>query len=393
MDRMTRRNILKASGAMALGAGFVNPTSAQPRELLLGIVNPLTGPGADLGISAQQAIDPAIEEVNKAGGVAGMRVRAIYRDDQSNPRTGVQVVTELLQREKVHLVMGANLTHVAFALAPVINQAKIPFFTMATGDAVVDAEKFPYTFRINTANSVEAEKLVDHAVRHHAMKAPAFLVDNTAYGQSGDRALRAALSRRGMQPVAVESFGLADTDTSGQFVNLKKANPDVLFVWGLGGPLALVSRSAERAGFTVPVYGGFGMHQEGFIKLGSPSGDKWAATIWRAFTQGATPAPEPVRNYVARQMRIYGDKLSGSVNISALWDDALKLTFEAVKRANSTQGDALKASLEQTRDFKGLISSYSFSQSRHDGFEARDITIAFATNVDRHIRRRIPAES
>jgi branched-chain amino acid transport system substrate-binding protein len=392
MNRLTRRNILKVSGAMALGAGFGNPVYAQQRELLLGIVNPLTGPGADLGISAQQAIDPAIEEINKAGGVAGMRVRAIYRDDQSNPRTGVQVVTELLQREKVHLMMGANLTHVAFALAPVINQAKVPFFTMATGDAVVDAEKFPYTFRINTANSVEAEKLVDHAVRHHAMKAPAFLVDNTAYGQSGDRALRAALSRRGLQPVAVESFGLADTDTSGQFVNLKKANPDILFVWGLGGPLALVSRSAERAGFTAPVYGGFGMHQEGFIKLGSPSGDKWSATIWRAFTQGATPAPEPVRNYVARQMRIYGDKLSGSVNISALWDDALKLTFEAVKRANSTQGDALKASLEKTRDFKGLISTYSFSESRHDGFDARDITIAFATNVDRHIRRRIPTE-
>ena len=387
-----RRRFIAGSGAFAMGAGGYLPAIAQQRELLLGIVNPLTGPGADLGVSAQQAIDPVLDEVNKAGGIAGMRVRAIYRDDQSNPRTGVQVTTELLQRERVHLIMGANLTHVAFALAPVINQAKIPFFTMATGDAVVDPEKFPYTFRINTPNSVEAEKLVDHAVKHHSMKAPAFLVDNTAYGQSGDRALRAALAKRGIQPVAVETFGLADTDTSGQFVNLKKANPDVLYVWGLGGPLALVSRSAERAGFTAPVYGGFGMHQEGFIKLGSPSGDKWSATIWRAFTQGAVPAPEGVRNYVARQMSLYGDKLSGSVNISALWDDALRLTFEAIKRAGTTQGDAVKAALEETRQYKGLISTYNFDKSRHDGFDPRDITIAYATNVDRHIRRRIPAE-
>lgn len=393
MTSVDRRRFIGSTSALALGAGTTLHARAQTRELLLGIVNPLTGPGADLGISAQQAIDPALDEINKAGGVAGMRVRAIYRDDQSNPRTGVQVVTELLQRERVHMIMGANLTHVAFALAPVINQAKIPFFTMATGDAVVDAEKFPYTFRINTGNSVEAEKLVDHAVRQHAMKAPAFLVDNTAYGQSGDRALRAALQKRGIQPVAVETFGLADTDTSGQFVNLKKANPDVLFVWGLGGPLALVSRSAERAGFTPPVYGGFGMHQEGFIKLGSPSGDKWSATIWRAFTQGATPAPEGVRNYVSRQMKIYGDKLSGSVNISALWDDALRITFEAVKRAGNTQGDSLKAAFEETRNFQGLISTFSFSKTNHDGFDAKDITIAYATNVDRHIRRRIPSES
>ena len=387
-----RRRLIAGTGALAMSAGIQLPSQGQQRELLLGIVNPLTGPGADLGVSAQQAIDPVLDQVNKAGGIGGMRVRAIYRDDQSNPRTGVQVVTELLQRERVHLIMGANLTHVAFALAPVINQAKIPFFTMATGDAVVDPEKFPYTFRINTPNSVEAEKLVEHAVKHHNMKAPAFLVDNTAYGQSGDRALRAALSKRGLQPVAVETFGLADTDTSGQFVNLKKANPDVLYVWGLGGPLALVSRSAERAGFTAPVYGGFGMHQEGFIKLGSPSGDKWSATIWRAFTQGATPAPEGVRNYVTRQMSLYGDKLSGSVNISALWDDALQLTFEAIKRAGSTQGDAVKAAFEETRQYKGLISTYTFEKSRHDGFDPRDITIAYATNVDRHIRRRIPAE-
>ena len=289
--------------------------------------------------------------------------------------------------------MGVNLTHVAFSVAPIVNQAKIPFFTMATGEGVVDIEKFPYTFRINTANGIEAEKLVEHAIKVHGMKAPAFLVDNTAYGQSGDKALRAALSKRNLQPVAVETFGLADTDTSGQFVNIKKANPDVLFVWGLGGPLALTSRSAERAGFTAPVYGAFGMHQEGFIKLGSPSGDKWAATIWRAFTQGATPAPDAVQAYVARQSRIYGDKLSGSVNISAMWDDALRITTDAVRRAPSLDGEALRQALEATTNFKGLISTFSFSKTRHDGFEAKDLTIAYATHVDKHIRRRIPSEN
>jgi branched-chain amino acid transport system substrate-binding protein len=389
-----RRSFLTLAGAVAASTvGLPISVRAQTRELVLGIVNPMTGPGADLGISGQQAIDPFVEELNKAGGVNGMTVRAVYRDDQSNPRTGVQVVTELIQREKVHIVMGANLTHVAFSLAPLINQAKVPFFTMATGDAVVDAEKFPYTFRINTANSVEAEKLVEHAIKLHGMKAPAFLVDNTAYGQSGDRALRAALAKRNLQPVAAETFGLADTDTSGQFVNIKKANPDVLFVWGLGGPLALVSRSAERAGFTAPVYGGFGMHQEGFIKLGSPSGDKWSATIWRSFTQGTTPAPDAVQAYVARQSRIFGEKLSGSVNISALWDDALRMTVDAVRRAGGTDGDAIRSALEATTNFKGLISTYSFSKTRHDGFEPKDIAIAFATKVEKHIRRRIPSES
>lgn len=69
-----RRRFIAGSGAFAIGAGGYLPAIAQQRELLLGIVNPLTGPGADLGVSAQQAIDPVLDEVNKAGGIAGMRV-------------------------------------------------------------------------------------------------------------------------------------------------------------------------------------------------------------------------------------------------------------------------------------------------------------------------------
>jgi branched-chain amino acid transport system substrate-binding protein len=135
------------------------------------------------------------------------------------------------------------------------------------------------------------------------------------------------------------------------------------------------------------------MHQEGFIKLGSPSGDKWAATIWRSFTQGTSPAPEAVQAYVARQSKIFGDKLSGSVNISALWDDALRMTVDAVRRAGSTDGEAIRLALESTTNFKGLISTYSFSKTKHDGFEPKDVAIAFATKVDKHIRRRIPSEN
>jgi hypothetical protein len=91
--------------------------------------------------------------------------------------------------------------------------------------------------------------------------------------------------------------------------------------------------------------------------------------------------------------KIFGEKLSGSVNTSALWDDALRITVDAVKRAGSTDGDAIRLALESTSNFKGLISTYSFSKTKHDGFEAKDIAIAFATKVDKHIRRRIPSEN
>ena len=387
-DSILARPIRALAAAAALA---IAPAALAQQEFLIGVVNPMTGPGADLGVSGQQAIDPWVEEINKAGGINGMKVRVIYRDDQSNPKVGVQAVTELIQREKVHVMMGLNLTHVGFAVSPIINQAKVPFIVMGIGDVLIDAQKFPYSFRLNLSNSMEAQTLVDHAVRVHKMKAPVFLVDNTALGQSGNKALTDALAKHNLKPAAVESFGLSDTDMTGQLLNLKKTNPDVLFVWGLGPTLAHAARSAERIGFTIPTYGGFGTHQEGFINLAGPAGKAWSASVYRAFTHSdKEPAPAPLVAFIERQKKIYGAKVSPSIFISATWDDSLRLLTDAVKRAKSTNGEAIRAALEDTRNFKGLITTYNFSKAQHDGHDPKDVSISYIMDIDNFIRRRLP---
>ena len=73
-----RRSFLALAGAMAASTvGLPIPVLAQSRELVLGIVNPMTGPGADLGISGQQAIDPFIEEINNKTNLVKMIVNLI----------------------------------------------------------------------------------------------------------------------------------------------------------------------------------------------------------------------------------------------------------------------------------------------------------------------------
>lgn len=386
---ISRRLAFAAAILAATALTAAGPAAAQ--ELVIGIVNPLTGPGSDLGISGQQAVDPLVAEINKAGGVNGMKLRVIYRDDQSNPQRGVAAALELIQREKVDIVMGANLTHVAFAVSPIINQAKIPFIVFGTGDGLTDPAKFPYSFRLNMTNAMEAATIADYVVNVLKLKSPGLLVDNTALGQSGERALRAALAKYKIEPVGRETFALADTDMSGQIISLKNAKADVLLVWGLGPMLAQAARSAERVGFGVPVIGGIGTHQEGFYKLAGPAGEKWAGTFFRSFTRGATEPPQPaVQAFIGRLRGAYGDKLSSSNMISGVWDDALRLVVHAVAKAKSKDGDAVKAVLEATGEYKGLMSTYSFSATKHDGFNPGDVTIAYSMGAADFIRLRVP---
>jgi len=389
----TNRNPALRKLALGLTVAAIGLSGGQLRaeELVIGIINPMTGPGSDLGISGQQAVDPLIEELNKAGGVKGMKLRVIYRDDQSNPQRGVAAALELIQREKVDVIMGTNLTHVAFAVSPIINQAKIPFIVFGTGDPLIDIAKFPYSFRLNMTNGMEAATIVGYAVNVAKIKAPALLVDTTALGQSGERALMAAMAKHGLQPVARETFGMTDTDMTGQLINIKKANADMLFVWGLGPVLAHAARSAERVGFTAPAIGGIGIHQEGFYKLAGPAGAKWSGSFFRSFTKDLNgPEDVQVRQFITKMEAVYKDKMSASSMISGVWDDGLRLLVDAVGRAKSKSGDDIKAALEATENFKGMMSTYTFTPTKHDGYDIKNVTLAYSMGAVNNIRIRVP---
>src|SRR5580704_1765824 len=164
--------VLAALGGMAMSG------ETRAEELVIGVINPFTGPGADLGISSRQGLEPAVEEINRAGGVLGRQIKLVFRDDESNPQKAVAAARELAQRQKAVVIVGANLTHVAMAVSPVINQLKLPFMVMGTGNAVIDPKTFPYSFRTSVSNDIEAAVVVDYVSKR--FKAPGIIVDATA---------------------------------------------------------------------------------------------------------------------------------------------------------------------------------------------------------------------
>ena len=366
-------------------------TGAGAADLVIGVVNPITGPGADLGVSARQGLEPYLEEVNRDGGVNGMQVRAVFRDDESNPQKAVAAVYELTQKQRVNVLMGANLTNIAVAVNPIVNQAKVPFLTFGTGATLIDPVKFPYTFRTNINTDLEASVLVEAISKKQNFKAAALLVDQTAYGQAGAASLRKALAKQGLAPVIQETFTLTDTDMTGQFVAIRDAHADVVFTWGLGTMLAHAARSAQRLGISLPVYGSIGMHQEGFIDLAGPAGEQWAGTFFRAMTStDAEPPSSAVMAFIGREQAAYGSRLSKSVMGVALWRDGTALVVDALRRAKSTKGDAIRDALAGTSAFPGLLCTYTLNADKHDGFDPAAATLAYAMGGKDGIRRRLP---
>jgi branched-chain amino acid transport system substrate-binding protein len=127
-------------------AGLI-ATAASADTVKIGVVLPFSGPNADLGHQIDKAFDLYIKL--HAKDIAPHKVEIVKRDE--GPPTGAQaktVTTELITNDKVNLLAGFVFSPSAIALAPVINQAKVPMVIANAGTAWI-TNLSPYYARLS----------------------------------------------------------------------------------------------------------------------------------------------------------------------------------------------------------------------------------------------------
>ena len=95
-----------ATSIAVAGATLVGMSaSAADKELLIGVNDSLTGPGAVYGLPQANSVQMAADEINAAGGIkAGANVyklRVIANDDKANPTEATNSVRKLIDRDGV----------------------------------------------------------------------------------------------------------------------------------------------------------------------------------------------------------------------------------------------------------------------------------------------------
>lgn len=88
----------------------------------IGFLGGLSGRNAELGVAGLYGATLAIEKVNQAGGINGVPVQLVVKDDQQNPEVAVRQVEEFI-KSGVSLVIGPMTSSMAAAVIPVANKA------------------------------------------------------------------------------------------------------------------------------------------------------------------------------------------------------------------------------------------------------------------------------
>lgn len=328
---------------------------------------------AELGVAARHGFELAIEDINKAGGLLGKKVVPVIRDDTGTPPKSIQNMTELIDSEKVAVVVGPTNSGNALAWLHLAQQKKVPVVVpVATATDITkryqgDAQN--YIFRVSMVDREQVALLLAYAVKSTKNKKIAFIADSTGFGTQGIKDATEVLALHGLTPVAVEKFGPKDTDMTSQLAKIRDAGADTLLIYGLADGNAQTLRSMEKINYMPTAIGTWGNMSSVLVNT---AGKKLSEHL--VFATSTAEDSNPRATALAARVRERYPSMVTFVSAAQAYDSVM-LVAAAIKQAGTTDGAKLAATLESGMpDVQGVIKLYKkpFSKADHEGLGVDD---------------------
>jgi branched-chain amino acid transport system substrate-binding protein len=229
------RKILGIAAAAALIATAGIARADEP-PLKIGIIMTYSGPFATYGHQA----DLGIEAYLKAHGdtIAGRKIVFIKKDDTGlAPDVSKRVTQELAVRDKVDIIFGGCWSPNAFASAPVVTAAKIPFFIIVAATDGIPA-KSPYMVRLSQPVSVPVYTMGMWASEKKGWKVGYSAVVDYVLGTAGAKAFLAGMTAGGGKVIGEVRIPVSNPDFTPYVQRIKEAHPQVVQLFMPAGALA-----------------------------------------------------------------------------------------------------------------------------------------------------------
>ncbi|MFZ2175055.1 MAG: ABC transporter substrate-binding protein [Rhodococcus sp. (in: high G+C Gram-positive bacteria)] len=195
----------------------------------LGAWLPLSGPQASGGIPQEAGTQVFFDQLNADGGVNGRQVEWTSVDNAFDPQQTIQVARQLVSRDEVLAIVGANGTATSEATFPfVLEQNKVPIFGTYGGSAAWYDPARPGLFGTQTLYEDQALSAAQWALDDGAKKVTVIRNDPAAFVNVGNVAT-AELKKGGAEVSTIE-VKLGTTDYSPFVAQIRSSAPDAVLV-------------------------------------------------------------------------------------------------------------------------------------------------------------------
>jgi branched-chain amino acid transport system substrate-binding protein len=179
---VTRRKFIQAAGAgLGVSALGLSPiVGAQSEPIRVGLLTVKTGPLASGGIDMEKGLAMYLKERNDT--IAGRKVEVIVADTGGVPATARTKMQELVEKNRVHAVIGPLAAFEALAIDDYIRSSQTPTMSVAAAEDMTQRKPNPWFVRATSTSSQCANPMADYCLKTLKYKRMALIADDIAYG-------------------------------------------------------------------------------------------------------------------------------------------------------------------------------------------------------------------
>ena len=197
--------------------------------LKIGGIIPLTGDAASFGIPIQQSVYLAQKEINESGGINGRQIEVIFRDGRCEKQDAKTAAEQLINEEKVELLLGGACSDEFLSSAPIAQSEKvITFSSTATSPEISELGK--YVFRTCPSDALAGKAAAGYAYNKWGAKTAGVIAEDKDYSQALKEVFSQNFTQLGGEVVMTETFPTGTTDFSDLAGKAKSLSPDVLYI-------------------------------------------------------------------------------------------------------------------------------------------------------------------
>lgn len=178
--RISRRTFVAGAAAASGASAFPMPSIAQNAPVKIGLLTVKTGPLAAGGIHAEEGITAFLREKNFT--LSGRKVELLVADTGGNPAGAKNKAQELVERDKVNVVLGPFAAFELLATLDYLAQAKMPTLAFAGADDVTQRKGNAYLTRTSYTSSQCLYPLADYVAKDMKLKRATSIADDFAFG-------------------------------------------------------------------------------------------------------------------------------------------------------------------------------------------------------------------
>lgn len=302
--------------------------SGSSDTLKIGGIGPLTGDAAIYGVAVKNAAQLAIDEVNAAGGVNGMKLALNYQDDQNDSEKSVNAYNTL-KDWGMQVLVGTVTSTPCKAVAATAYHDNL--FLLTPSASAVDAIKYKNAFRVCFSDPNQGIAAAQYIAKNKlATKVGVIYNSSDVYSTGIYEKFTQEAKTQGLSVVDAEAFTSDNkTDFSVQLQKIQAAGADLLFMPIYYTEASLILKQANGKGYTPKFFGCDGL--DGILSVDNFD-KKLAENVMLLTPFAADAKDEKTQHFVAAYQKAYSGNTPNQFAADAY--DAIYALKAAVEKAD-----------------------------------------------------------